>query len=111
MERLEEIIGDIDQQYYAQITTWDYGTGPLEVTVYLYAPRNGERIMEEVIQRIQTIANKTGREVIHCYQATNEAARLLIAEKLGYHSYQYIREEQVGGQIWQMYQKIYKPEC
>ncbi|MFW5703149.1 MAG: hypothetical protein ACOCXP_04270 [Candidatus Dojkabacteria bacterium] len=105
------VIGDRDNGFFAEVVLWlDESCVPFEATVILEAPRRGVEIMSLVSEFIQAQTDRYGVTITHHYQATNEAARVLIAEKCQHLGYAYLGiDENEVEEKTHSYMKVYYP--
>lgn len=108
--RRDITIGELEQDFYAQLTLWDFGNEYLEVTAYLYAPGRGEELLRYLAKEIQVVANTEKRIVKHSYQATNRAAKALVERKVSDIQYRFVDTTNHMDQIQWNYEKYYYPE-
>lgn len=105
----EVTIGDLDSDYYASLTIYDYGSDhPLHASEYLYALGKGDDILLDLIETIKGVATDTGRQVLHEFQAMNQGSLSLIERNSGY-GYLFDRcIHEFDRDIW-VYTRVYDP--
>lgn len=90
-----EILGP--SNYYANIE-FHLGSGrtadyDLVATAYINAPNNGYKILQEIEERLQSIANEHRVSIIYLVEPTNAEARIFFDRQIGYNYFDRIQRQ------------------